>query len=190
MEPPTDDLLDFITSQQHSDDQLHQVLQTYQAYQETQSETETPHRQMNAHITYHVAQASQAKHGSLVESGANGGLAGSDLRVLSTSSRKCTVTGIDNHEIPGLDLVQCAAPVQTNHGMVQLIMNEYAYDGRGHSTHSSGQIESYTNIVNDKSVQGGGQQRIVTIDGYSMPLICKGGLMYLELQGIPTDKDL
>ena len=23
-----------------------------------------------------------------------------------------------------------------------------------------------------------------------MPLVCKGGLMYLELQGIPTDKDL
>ena len=33
MEPPTDDLLDFITSQEHSDDQLDQVLQTYQAYQ-------------------------------------------------------------------------------------------------------------------------------------------------------------
>ena len=43
--------------------------------------------------------------------------------------------------------------------------------------------------MDDKSVQVGGQQRIVTIDGYSMPLICKG-LMYLELQGIPTDKDL
>ena len=28
-----------ITSQEHSDDQLDQVLQTYQAYQETQSET-------------------------------------------------------------------------------------------------------------------------------------------------------
>ena len=56
---------------------------------------------------------------SLVDRGANGGLAGSDVRVLSTSSRKCTVTGIDNHEIPGLDLVQCAAMVQTNHGMVK-----------------------------------------------------------------------
>ena len=33
LEPPTDDLLDFITSQEHSDDQLDQVLQTYQAYQ-------------------------------------------------------------------------------------------------------------------------------------------------------------
>ena len=105
LEPPAHDLLDFITSQEHSEDQLDQVLQTYQAYHESQSDTETPHRQMNAHITYHVAQAKHTKHGSLVDRGANGGLAGSDLRVLSTSSRKCTVTGIDNHEIPGLDLV-------------------------------------------------------------------------------------
>ena len=101
--------------------------------------------------------------------------------MLSTSPRKCTVTGIDNHEIPGLDLVQCAVLVQTNHGMVNHIMNEYAYYGRGHSIQSSGQIEWYTNIVGDKSVQVGGQQRIVTIDRYSMPLICKGGLMYLEV---------
>ena len=124
----------------------------------------------------------------LVDRGANGGLAGSDVRVLSTSSRKCTVTGIDNHEIPGLDLVQCAALVQTNHGMVNLIMNEYAYYGRGHSIHSSSQIEWYTNTVDDKSVQVGGLQRIVTIDGYSMPLVCKGGLMYLQLQGIQQTK--
>ena len=168
LEPPTDDLVDSITSQEHSDDQLDQVLQTYQAYQETQSETETPHRQMNAHITYHVAQANQAKHGSLVDRGANGGLAGSDVRMLSTSSRKCTVTGIDNHEISGLDLVQCAALVKTNHGLVNPIMNEYPYYGRGHSIHSSGQIEWYSNTVDNKSVQVGGQQRIVTIDGYSM----------------------
>ena len=52
--PPTDDLLDFITSQEHFEDQLDQVLQTYQAYHESQAENETPHRQMNAHITYHV----------------------------------------------------------------------------------------------------------------------------------------
>ena len=47
-----------------------------------------------------------------------------------------------------------------------------------------------TTTVDDKSVQVGGQQRIINIDGYSMPLVCKGGLMYLELLGIPTDKDL
>ena len=80
--------------------------------------------------------------------------------------------------------------VDTNHGAVNLIMNEYAYYGRDHSIHSSGQIEWYTNIVVDKSVQIGGQQRIVTIDFYSMSLVRKGGLMYLEFIGIPVDKDL
>ena len=60
LEPPTDDLLEFITSQEHSDDQLDQVLHTYQAYQESQSDNEKPHTQINAHITYHVAQAQHA----------------------------------------------------------------------------------------------------------------------------------
>ena len=47
LEPPTDDWLDFISTQEHSDDQ---VLQTYQAYQESQSESQTPTRQRNVHI--------------------------------------------------------------------------------------------------------------------------------------------
>ena len=188
LEPPMDDLLDFINSQNHSDDQLDQVLQTYQTY--TESQFPTPTRQVNAPITYHVAQANQAMHQSFVDRGANGGLADSDVRVLNTFSRQCTVIGINNHEIPGLDIVQCAALVNTNHGIVNLIKNEYAYYGKGHTIHSSGQIEWHTNTVDDKSVQVGGQQRSITIDGYSMPLMCKGGLMYLKFQGIPTDMDL
>ena len=71
----------------------------------------------------------------------------------------------------------CCTLVQTNHGMLNLIMDDYDFYGRGHSIHSPGQIEGYTNTVDDTCVQGGGQQRITTIDGYSMPLICKGGLM-------------
>ena len=67
LEPPTDDILEYIISQEHSDDQLDQVLQTYQAYQESESDNEKPHTQINAHITYHVAQVQRAKHGSLVD---------------------------------------------------------------------------------------------------------------------------
>ena len=126
----------------------------------------------------------------MVDRGANGGLAGSDVRILSRSSRKCTVTGIDSHELQGLDVVQCAALVQTNHGIVNLIMNEYACYGKGHTIHSSGQIEWFKNSVDDRSVQVGGKQRICTIDGYAMPLTCRGGLMYLSILGKPTDKDL
>ena len=150
----------------------------------------TPERSINHHFTYHIAQASQAQHGSLVDRGANGGLAGSDVRILSRSSRKCTVSGIDSHELHGLYVVQCAALVETNHGIVNLIMNEYACYGKGHAIYSSGQIEWFKNSVDDRSVQVGGKQRICTIDGYAMPLTCKGGLMYLSILGKPTDKDL
>ena len=122
LETPKEDLLHFISSQHHTEDQLYHVSQTYQAY----TDSHTPSREVNAHLTYYGAEAKQAKHGSLVDRGANGGLAGPDVRVLSISPRKCNVTGIDNYEIPGLDIVQCAALVDTNDGIVNHIMHEYA----------------------------------------------------------------
>ena len=189
---PDDPILDFVNSQCHNSEDLDQALQAYQAYQVPcpQDSTMTPERSISHHFTYHVAQASQAKHGAPVDRGANGSLAGSDVRILSRSSRKCTVTGIDSHELQGLDVVQCAALVETNHGIVNLVMNEYACYGKGHTIHSSGQIEWFKNSVDDRSVQVGGKQRICTIDGYTMPLTCRGGLMYLSILGKPTDKDL
>ena len=106
-----------MNSQFHSSEDLDQALQAYQAYQVPcpQDSTMTPERSINHHFTYYIAQASPDRHGSLVDRGANGGLAGSDVRILSRSSRKCTVTGIDSHELQGLDVVQCAALVETNH---------------------------------------------------------------------------
>ena len=112
------------------------------------------------------------------------------MRILSRSSRKCTVTGIDSHELGGLDVVQCAALVETNQGIVNLFMNEYACYGKGHTIHSSGQIEWFKTSVHDRSVQVGGKQRICTIDGYAMPLTCRGVLMYLSILGKLTDSDL
>ena len=189
---PDDPTLDFVNSQCHSSEDLEQALQAYQAYQFPcpLDSTLVPERTISHHFTYHVAQVSQIKHGSLVDMGANGGHAGSDVRILSRSSRKCTVTGIDIHELQGHDVVQCAALVETNHGIVNLIMNEYACYGKGHTIHSSGQIEWFKNSVDDRSVQVGGKQRISTIGGYAMSLTCRGGLMYLSILGKPTDKDL
>ena len=189
---PDDPILDFVNSQCHSFEDLDQALQAYQAYQAwcPQDSTTIPERTTNHNYTYHLAQACQAKHDSLVDRVANGGLVGSDVRILSRSSRKCTVTGIDSHELQGLDVVQCAALVETNHGKINLIMNEYASYGKGHTIHSSGWIEWFKKSVDDRSVHVGGKQRICTIDGYAMPLVCRGSLMYLSLIGKPTDEDL
>ena len=71
---PDDTILDFLNSQRHSSEDLDQALQAYQAFQIPcpQDSTMTPERSINHHLTYDVAQASQAKHGSLVDRGANG----------------------------------------------------------------------------------------------------------------------
>ena len=157
---PDDPILNVGNSQCHTSEDLDQALQANQAYQVPcpQDSTMIPERTINHHFTYYVAQASQAKHGSLVDRGANDGFAGSDVRVLSRFSIKCTVTGIDSHELQGLDVVQCAVLVETSHGIVNLIMNEYACYGKGYTIHSSGQIEWFKNSVDDRSVQVGGNK--------------------------------
>ena len=93
---PDDPILNIVNSQCHNSEDLDQALQAYQAYQLPcpQDSTNIPERIINHHYTYHVTQPSKAKHGSLVDRGANGGLAGSDVKILARSSRKCTVTGL------------------------------------------------------------------------------------------------
>ena len=101
--------------------------------------------------TYHISTHSASSYGSLVDRGANGGLAGSDVCVLERTGRKVSVTGIDDHELPGLDEVTCVELIQSNHGKVNILMHEYAYYGRGNTIHSPCQIEWFNNTCDDKS---------------------------------------
>ena len=97
-------------------------------------DTYSPSYSINITHIYHVSKHSSSHYGSLIDRGANGGLAGSDVQTVS-------VTGINNHEFPGLDIVTCAALLHTSHGKVVLIIHEYAYYGRGNTIDSPGQIE-------------------------------------------------
>ena len=72
------------------------------------------------------------------------------MRILERTGRTVSVTGIDNHELPGLDIVTCAALLHTNHGKVVLIMHEYAYYGRGNTIQSPGQIEWFQNTCDNE----------------------------------------
>ena len=153
-------------------------------------DTYSPSYSINKTHIYHVSKHSSSHYGSLIDRGANGGLAGSNVRILERTGRTVSVTGIDNHELPGLDIVTCAALLHTNHGKVVLIMHEYAYYGKGNTIHSPGQIEWFQNTCDDKSFHVGGKQVINFLDGYSTPLQCRRGLMYMSLLGQPTDADL
>ena len=138
---------------------------------------------------YHFQHANHTNQ-QLVDRGANGGLAGSDMRVIHKTHQKINIQGIDNHEVTGLDVVTAATLLNTSQGKVISIFNEYAYLGKGSSIHSSGQFEWFKTNVDEKSVKVGGTQLITTLDGYSVPLLIKDGLAYATSLGRPTDQDM
>ena len=112
------------------------------------------------------------------------------MRVIHKTHRKINISGIDNHEVTGLDVVTAATLLNTSQGKVIGIFNEYAYLGKGSSIRSSGQLEWFKTLVDEKSIKVGGTQLITTLDGYSVPLLIRDGLAYATSLGRPTDQDM
>ena len=139
---------------------------------------------------HYIFQHANHTNNQLVDRGANGGLAGSDMHVIYKTHRKINISGIDNHEVNGLDVVTAATLLNTSLGKVIGIFNEYAHLGKGSSIHSSGQLEWFKTHVDEKSIKVGGTQLITTLDGYSVPLLIKDGLAYATSLGRPTDQDM
>ena len=153
------------------------------------SHRQNEHRDLPSWAPTKVQHANHTNN-QLVDRGANGGLAGSDMRVIHKTHRKINISGIDNHEVTGLDVVTAATLLNTSLGKVIGIFNEYAYLGKGSSIHSSGQLEWFKTNVDEKSIKVGGTQLITTLDGYSVPLLIKDGLAYATSLGRPTDQDM
>ena len=144
--------------------------------------------QASVHIIVSNVHNFSNRRGSLVDRGANGGILGDDAKVIRTHTRTVDVTGIDNHEVNGLKIVDAAARVETNRGAAILILHQYAYHGIGRTIHSAGQIEYYKNTVDDRSIKVGGRQCIRTLDGYILALDIWNGLPYLRMVP-PSDQE-
>ena len=71
--------------------------------------------QINQSLTYIVSKRSIDQNGSLIDRGANGSIAGADVRIIETNSpvRSVNVRGIDNHELTSIPIVTCAGVVTT-----------------------------------------------------------------------------
>ena len=97
---------------------------------------------------------------SLVDIGANGGIAGDGMWLISHDAfgRTIDVQGIDNHEIPKLKL-----SIRTQRGYAILIFNQYAHHGRGESIHSCLQLEDNSVQVDGHPSALGGTQSLVTV---------------------------
>ena len=141
-------------------------------------------------VVYLVSRAEMvAIFASLIDRGANGGIAGDDMRLICfDKDRRINVQGIDNHQLPQLKIGTFGATVNTQNGPVILIFNQYAYHGKGKTIHSSLQLEDNSVAVDDKSKRMGGSQTLSTTDGYVIPLDFDRGLMYLNLRPFTDDE--
>ena len=72
-------------------------------------------------VTNHSTRSSR---GSLVDRGANGGILGCDAKPFFTHTRTVNVTGIDNHELNHLKIVDASAKVMTQRGPVVVILKQ------------------------------------------------------------------
>ena len=169
-------------------------IQPYVDYGVVPTVRQDPTRSINWHVTIngnnHIIK--KRHYGALVDRGANGGILGKDARILPLQPgevhRRVDVTGIDNHEMTHLKIVNAASKVQTQRGPVIVILHEYAYHGTGRTIHSAVQLEAFKNTVDDTSIKAGGTQTIQTLDGYVLPLDIIQGLPYLKMQP-HTDKE-
>ena len=128
-------------------------------------------------------------NGSLVDRGANGGIAGNDVRIIATTDRSVDVSGIDNHQMTNLRIVTAGGVVPTQLGDVIVILHQYAHMPQGRTIHSSGQLEAYKNEVHDKSMRiKGGLQCIKTPGAYVHPLDMKNGLPYVPIRPFTDDE--
>jgi hypothetical protein len=126
---------------------------------------------------------------ALVDRGANGSMAGGDVFVLEYLDRNVDVAGFDRHKVNDIPLVTALGWVMTTTGPVILVLHQYAYLGHGKTIHSSGQLEWYGCDVDERSRKiKGGKQRILTPDGYEIPLSICHGLAYMDMRP-PTEEE-
>ncbi|KAG7358363.1 hypothetical protein IV203_014951 [Nitzschia inconspicua] len=93
-------------------------------------------------ISYRVNAAPRhRKDTDLIDRGANGGIAGENLRVIEHTGRTVNVEGIDNHQLVDIPIVTAGGVTQTHKGPAIAIFHQYAYTGRSKSIHSSAQLE-------------------------------------------------
>jgi len=76
------------------------------------------------HASKHAIKRS--KRGTLVDRGANGGILGNGAKVIFKRNKTADVTGIDNHELNALPMVDATAKTITDKGPVILILRNYA----------------------------------------------------------------
>lgn len=158
---------------------------------ETEVDTNTDNETVYAHkyrmlptatigrVTYRInKRALEAIWRALMDRGANGGIAGSDMRVLIPTGRYIDLSGIDDHTVGNLELVTATAVMRSQRGEFIGIFHWYARMPEQKSIHSCGQLEHHGIKVFDKLPAITKKQPCIqTPEGHIVPMQIRDGLV-------------
>ena len=128
---------------------------------------------------------------SLIDGGANGGVAGNNVRVITeSSSHQANFTpGIGESVIQNVSLATVADLVTTHRGPAIVLLHQYANNGKGHTIQSSSQLCAVGTLAHDTPNSNGSLQRLITPDGYHIPLCYRDDLPYMLDMRPPNDQE-
>ena len=164
---------------------IRHVLSSSVSQKDKMKTTRSESHAVNVHETHlNLSINNRALHTatSLIDRGANGGIAGDNVRIITTTDRRVNVSGIDNHQLQDLKIVTAGGVCSSNQGEVIVILHQYAYNPGHQTIHSSMQMEHFGIHVDDRSAVFGGTQTIKTPDSHELPLVFRNGLPYLNIR--------
>jgi len=129
------------------------------------------------------------KWAALIDRGANGCIAGQDMKVIERTIKTIDLSGIDDHTVRNLSIVTAGGVTKTPQGEVILILNQAADMTKDARTIlSAGQLEYFGCKIQDKSPRVQKEEPVlVTSEGYKIPIMFRKGLPYIRLR--PFDEE-
>jgi hypothetical protein len=126
---------------------------------------------------------------ALIDRGANGSIAGNDMKVIRKTGQSIDLSGIDDHTIRNLPIVDAGGVTRTQKGDIILVVHQTAYMPEGRSIISTGQLEHFKIKVDEKPLRVTGKvPTITTLEGYEVPICIRHGLPYIQLQPYTDDE--
>ena len=120
---------------------------------------------------------------ALIDRGANGSIAGRDMKVIRQTGQSIDLSGIDDHTIRNLPIVDAGGVTRTPQGDIILIIHQTAHMPEGRTILSTGQLEHYKIKVDERSMKVTGKvPSITSLEGYEIPISTRQGLPYIRLR--------
>ena len=129
------------------------------------------------------------KSNAFMDRGANGGVAGGNMRPISWTNRMVDLNGVDEHTVRELRIRTFGAVTESQCGPIIAIFPQMAYMPEGKTIISCPQVEHHKNTVNEKSPHVTGKTPcITTLEGYRIPITARNGLPHIQMRTY-TDKE-